>query len=90
MQDNNIVEIPTFTFPEPQTVNLRTVARKPKLLNLYETAERLEVPVGWLKDMALSNQLPCLRVGKRKLRFEVNAVTAAMAKMAARSGLGTS
>lgn len=58
------------------------MARKPKLLNLYETAEQLQIPVGWLKDMALNNQLPCLHVGKRKLRFEINAVTAAMTRMA--------
>ena len=60
------------------------MARKRKLLNLYEAAERLQVPVGWLKEMALNDQLPCLRVGKRKLRFELNAVKAAISKMAAR------
>lgn len=56
---------------------------KDELLNLPTCASRLGVPVKWLKDAAKAGLVPCLRVDKRKLRFEVNAVKAAMAKMAA-------
>lgn len=56
---------------------------KQKLLNLYETANRLQLPPGWLRDAALAGTIPCLLIGKRKLRFELHATKQAIAKLAA-------
>lgn len=57
-----------------------------KLMNLYETANRLQIPAGWLRDAALAGKVPCLRIGKRKLRFEFQATKKAIADLAASKG----
>jgi len=54
------------------------------LLSLYECAARLQVPVRWLKDAAIQGQIPCLLVGKRKLRFHLPSVKKAVRELAAR------
>jgi len=59
-------------------------SQKKKLVNLYEAANRLRVPPGWLRDAALAGKIPCLRVGKRKLRFELYATKEAIAELAAK------
>lgn len=59
---------------------------KNKLLNLYEAADRLQVPVKWLKEMANTGKIPCLRIGKRKIRFEINATRDAIASLATKGG----
>jgi hypothetical protein len=53
-----------------------------KLVGLYEAARRLDVPVWWLKQQALANKIPCLRIGKRKLEFDVTTVKSAMFDLA--------
>lgn len=53
-----------------------------KLFNLYGCANRLDIPPAWLKKMALSGEIPYLRIGKRQMRFELNAVKEAVARLA--------
>jgi len=54
-----------------------------KLMNLYQCAEQLQVPVRWLKEAAITGKIPCLRLGKRDMRFELKAVSNALARLAA-------
>ena len=54
-----------------------------KLLNLYECAGQLQVPVKWLKQAAISGKIPCLLFGKRDLRFNPEAVSNTLAQLAA-------
>jgi hypothetical protein len=54
-----------------------------KLLNLYECAEQFQVPVKWLKQAAIAEKIPCLRLGKRDMRFDPEAVSDALARLAA-------
>jgi len=54
-----------------------------KVLNLYECANRLQLPAKWLKDNALSGKIPYLRIGKRDMRFNLGAVKKAVADLAA-------
>ena len=58
------------------------MATKKKPLNLYETSNRLDVPPGWLRQMALAGKIPCLRIGRRKLRFDLDATRQAIARLA--------
>lgn len=53
------------------------------MLNLYQCAEQLQVPVKWLKEAGLSGKIPCLRIGKRDMRFDLEAVNNALARLAA-------
>ena len=54
------------------------------LLNLYECADRLQVPVKWLKEAAITGKIPCLQLGKHKLRFNLTATRAALLELAAK------
>lgn len=54
-----------------------------KLANLYETANQLQLPPAWLKQMALSDKIPCLKIGKRQLRFDLEATEQALTRLAA-------
>ncbi len=56
--------------------------QRKKLKNLYETAERLNVPARWLKDAAVAGKVPCLRMGSRKMLFDPGAVEEAMTRLA--------
>ena len=60
-----------------------------KLFNLYEAANRLDVPAGWLRDLALAGQIPCIRIGKRKLRFELTSTRAAIRGLIAKQRSNT-
>lgn len=55
------------------------------VLNLYECANLLQLPAKWLKHKALSGKIPCLKIGKRDIRFNPKAVQKAVEKMAAQS-----
>ncbi len=55
---------------------------KTKLLNLYGCAKRLNIPAAWLKRKALDGDIPYLQIGKRQMRFELNAVKKALVKLA--------
>lgn len=55
------------------------------VLNLYECANLLQLPAKWLKHNALAGKLPCLKIGKRDIRFNPEAVQRAVEKMAAQS-----
>ena len=52
------------------------------LLNLPSCAHRLGVPVRWLKTQAEAGRIPCLRFGKRKYLFNLEAVRLAIADLA--------
>jgi L-lysine 2,3-aminomutase len=62
-------------------------AMKKKILNLYACARELDVPVGWLKEMADLDRIPCLRIGKRIVRFNPEAVREAIAELAATNNI---
>ena len=53
-----------------------------KILNLYSCARELGVPVAWLKTAADEGRVPCLRMGKRIVRFNPEAVRDAIAALA--------
>lgn len=55
------------------------------LLNRYECAEQLQVTPKWLKAVAIKGDVPCLRIGKQIMRFELQAVIEAVALLAAQS-----
>lgn len=55
-----------------------------KLLNLHGLARELRLPAAWLKDEAEHGRIPCLQIG-RKLRFNTEAVRAALAERAAQT-----
>ena len=46
--------------------------------NLYKCARELDVPVRWLKRAAIEGKVPCLRIGKRQIIFNVEAVKKAI------------
>jgi len=52
------------------------------LVGLLGCASRLGVPAKWLKAKALAGEIPCLRIGKRKLFFNVASVQTALLRMA--------
>jgi len=52
-----------------------------KILSLFGLARELHLPVGWLKDEALSGRIPCLKIGRR-LRFNREAVEDSLAERA--------
>jgi hypothetical protein len=54
-----------------------------KLHNLLACARIVGVPATWLKEQAKAGNVPCLRIGKRKLFFNINAVRSALENMAA-------
>jgi hypothetical protein len=51
------------------------------LTNLHGLKRALHLPYSWLRREALAGRLPCLKVG-RQLRFNVQAVRAALANRA--------
>lgn len=54
-----------------------------KVLNLYECANQLQLPAKWLKHNALAGKIPCLKIGKRDIRFNPEAVQKAIEQLAA-------
>ena len=54
-----------------------------ELIGLLGCAARLGVPAKWLREKALAGELPCLRIGKRKLLFDAASVEAALLRIAA-------
>ncbi len=72
--------------PCPPGVDFTIVGMK--LLNLYECANRLNLPPKWLKEAARNGVVPCLRLGKRNVRFHPDAVRRAVAALAAGAGNG--
>jgi hypothetical protein len=52
-----------------------------ELTNLHGLKRALNLPYDWLRREALASRLPCLKVG-RQLRFNVQAVRAALADRA--------
>lgn len=55
-----------------------------ELVNLWGLARRLNLPRDWLQRKAEAGEIPCLSIG-RKRRFNVRAVEAVIAEMAAKS-----
>ena len=55
---------------------------KKRVLNLYQCASELAVPVAWLKEAADEGRVPCLRISKRIVRFNPEAVREAIAVLA--------
>jgi hypothetical protein len=54
-----------------------------KLKNLYQLSRELSLPADWLKEQAKAGNIPCLRI-RKKLRFNLEAVEAALAEIAAK------
>ena len=52
------------------------------LTTLFGLAQRLNLPVRWLRDEAAAGRIPCLRIG-RAFRFNPDAVERALAERAA-------
>lgn len=57
-----------------------------RLCNLLALSRQLGLPVSWLKAEARAGNIPCLRVGKRKLRFDVKAVERTLTRRAGKGG----
>jgi hypothetical protein len=57
------------------------------LVSLYQLSLALRLPRNWLHAEALAGRIPCLRVGRR-LRFNRNAVEAALAARAGETTAG--
>lgn len=57
-----------------------------KLYNLYGCSRKLRIPAKWLKEKTKSGDIPCLRIGKRGYFYNIEAVKAALAKLAAKGG----
>jgi hypothetical protein len=55
---------------------------RPILVGLVSCASRLGIPPAWLKEKALTGDVPCLHVGKRRLLFNVASVEAALVRLA--------
>lgn len=53
-------------------------------VRIHELAEVLRLPADRLKGMAREGTIPCLRIGRHFL-FNIDAVRAALAEMAAKS-----
>jgi hypothetical protein len=56
---------------------------KNELYNLSATANKIGVPIKWLKEKAVSNEIPCLKIKKRFL-FNIDAVKKALLDLAAK------
>jgi hypothetical protein len=56
---------------------------KNELLNLSATANKIGVPIKWLRDKAISNEIPCLKIKSRFL-FNIEAVRQALFDLAAK------
>jgi len=54
----------------------------PEVLSTFRIAERFGVPPSWIRAQAKAGNLPHIRAGRRLL-FSTEAVTAAIASMAA-------
>jgi len=59
-----------------------------ELLTLARMARRVGVTQEWLKAQADAGNVPCLRTGKRRYLFAVEAVQEALATMAAKTRQG--
>ena len=57
-----------------------------KLFNLIGLAEELQLPAKWLKEQAKADKIPCLFIGRKKMRFNLEAVKEALADLAAKGG----
>ncbi len=55
-----------------------------KLFNLIGLAEELQLPAKWLKEQAKADKIPCLFIGRKKMRFNLEAVKEALADLAAK------
>lgn len=55
-----------------------------KLFNLIGLAEELQLPAKWLKEQAKAEKIPCLFIGRKKMRFNLEAVKEALADLAAK------
>jgi len=56
------------------------------LYNLHGLAIALRLPVKWLAEQAEAGNIPCLFIGKRQMRFNIDAVEKAIAAMAEKVG----
>jgi len=55
-----------------------------QLVNIRGLARELNLPIRWLSEQVEFENIPCLKIGKQ-LRFNVQAVQAALAEMAAKA-----
>jgi excisionase family DNA binding protein len=53
-----------------------------EVLSAHQLAERLQLPLDWIKSQAKAGRLPHLKIGRRRL-FNPDAVRKALARMAA-------
>ncbi len=60
--------------------------RSQQLFNLIGLAEELQLPAKWLKEQAKADKIPCLFIGRKKMRFNLEAVKEALADLAAKGG----
>ena len=58
---------------------------KKTLLSLRAQADRLKLPVSWLRAEALAGRIPCLKVGRRLL-FNPDAVERSLLRRAEGNG----
>jgi excisionase family DNA binding protein len=54
-----------------------------KVYNLIGLSERLRLPAKWLKQQADAGEIPCLKVGRKRL-FNFDAVQEALSRLAAK------
>jgi len=54
-----------------------------ELQNVSATASRVGVPVKWLREKALVGKIPCLKISKSRLLFNIEAVKQALLDLAA-------
>lgn len=57
--------------------------KKDELHNISGTASAVGVPVKWLRAKALAGKIPCLKISKSQLLFNVDAVKKALLDLAA-------
>ena len=57
-----------------------------EIITLTTMARRLKVPARWLKEQAEAGRVPALRAGRRRWLCEPEAVTEALAHLAAKGG----
>lgn len=57
-----------------------------KLFNLIGLSEELQLPAKWLKEQAKADKIPCLFIGRKKMRFNLEAVKEALVDLAAKGG----
>jgi hypothetical protein len=61
--------------------------RDKKLFNLIGLSEELHLPMQWLKQQVEAGNIPCLRFGKKQMRFNIEAVENAIADLAAKGSV---